>query len=648
MRRFPLLLTIVGIFVSCDNVYENDQLVTNQIERANVATRTITLTPLEQDIATMLELGLDTTNLLIREDYYMAKGICVYKNVLEEARNSPRIQDRMSQDRVIHRHCHKVYYELPFDESDSLYQKTLAAVYRWDEVDDSGLEVNCGFHTCMDSSFYTVNVQIDDYYSEYDPLVFPVYDYHENAPYGRIVINTSNPLWAAAQEYDQYEYLMMHAIGESLKFESIDSYNSVNPSIMMSEDLLDIYHQLWCNFTSNDIDDIVRAFPKQEEPKFVYSWNPAVETTSEQSYILKEGINYVLTISSNAECCQVPGGITFGVSVNNKNTFSLSGISVTDIPNGNDTFNIRIDGAGEYELTTWANDTYTRHLHKQKVDVLVGEDKFVFNAPDTMRLNTAYQIKYEHFAHPSRTVEYSIGEIMFDEGADTNATLRQFDDNCIVSLRRNGCYVVSAIVKEQGQAIDTAYFNMTKLMDFPSVETMSFNIDTIVDDYQDAVVSNIDTLQSYSYVLSMRRINIMDRFACYVQVEHQTSLAMPWANRWTDVENGYLTRIMMYGYYPIQLVYESIMGIAPLWVRYILPTLYRSETIDPLPLTVSSWYDFYTGRLFLPVDGFREVKGTTIYDQPIKYIDIPITMQTELGVQSEPVLQIMVQENSVI
>ena len=107
-----MLLTIVSIFVACDNVYENDQLVTNQIERANVATRTITLTPLEQDIATMLELGLDTTNLLIREDYYMAKGICVYKNVLEEARNSPRIQDRMSQDETIHRHYHKVYYKL--------------------------------------------------------------------------------------------------------------------------------------------------------------------------------------------------------------------------------------------------------------------------------------------------------------------------------------------------------------------------------------------------------------------------------------------------------------------------------------------------------------------------------------------------------
>ena len=647
MRRFPLLLTIVSIFVSCDNVYENDQLVTNQIERANVATRTITLTPLEQDIATMLELGLDTTNLLIREDYYMAKGICVYKNVLEEARNSQRIQDRMSQDETIHRHYHKVYYKLPFDSGNSLYQATVAAVYRWGSIADSNLETDCGFHTCMDSSFYTVDVQIDNYYSEYDPLVFPVYQ-NENTPYGRVVINTSNPLWAVANDNNQYMYLVMHAIGESLKFDSVDTYSIYEPSIMMSEDLLEYHPNLWCDFTANDIDDIVRAFPKQEEPKFVYSWNPAVETTSEQAYILKEGITYVLTISSTAECCQGLSDPEFSLVARKKGSTGTNLNIATPVSGYDNKFNVCINNSGAYELTAWLNDGVVGKLHEQTIDVLVGEDKFVFNAPDTMRLNTAYQIKYEHFAHPSRTVEYSIGEIMFDEGAGTNATLLQFDDNCIVSLRRNGCYVVSAIVKEQGQAIDTAYFNMTKLMDFPSVETMSFNIDTIVDDYQDAVVSNIDTLQSYSYVFSMRRINIMDRFACYVQVEHQTSLAMPWANRWTDVENGYLTRIMMYGYYPIQLVYESIMGIAPLWVRYVLPTLYRSETIDPLPLTVSSWYDFYTGRLFLPVDGFREVKGTTIYDQPIKYIDIPITMQTELGVQSEPVLQIMVQENSVI
>lgn len=623
MRRILLLLTIVGICVACNNVYENDELVTNLTKRVKVATRTISLTPLEQDIATMLELGLDTTNLLIREDYYIAGGICVYKDVLEEERNSPRIQDRMSQEGTIHRHYHKVYYKLPFDSGHSLYQATIAAVYRWGAIEDSSLETDCGFHNCLDLSFYTVNVQINDYYSEYDPLVFPVY-VNNHAPYGTVVINTSNPLWYVACDNNQYMYLMMHAIGESLKFQSVDTYSIYEPSIMMSEDLLETHPQLWCDFTADDIADIIRAFPKQEEPQFVYSWSPMVEMTSEQAYILQEGVNYVLTISSNAECCQHPGGSTYDMDVTNKNTSSTSGISVTNMSDDNDMFNIRIDTTGEYELTAWVNNGAQRFLHSQKVDVVVGEDKFVFNASDTMRLNTAYQIKYEHFAHPSRTVEYSIGEIMFDEGAGTNATLRQFDDNCIVSLRRNGCYVVSAIVKEQGQAIDTAYFNMTNLMDFPN--NISLEVDEIVDDYQDAVVGSIDTLQSYSYIFSVPRLRILDRFACYVQVRHQTNLVMPFGNRFADVENGFINKLMNYSYYPLQINYDSNMGVAPLWVRYKLPILYKSEAANPQPMNIGLWYDSYTGRILRPANGFREVQGTTIYDQPMEYIDVPIMM----------------------
>ena len=194
MRRFLLSLTIISVFVACDNVYENDQLVTNQLENDNVATRTIALTPLEQDVATMLELGLDTTNMLIRDDYYMVKGICVPKSVLEEARNTPNLQGRISQNQPINQHYRKIHYKLPYD-SGTMWTNTMAAIEQWNSIQDCGLVIDASIHERIDMSYFQIEWVVSNYYFETDPLVFPIYKADYTQPYDQIIINISNPLW---------------------------------------------------------------------------------------------------------------------------------------------------------------------------------------------------------------------------------------------------------------------------------------------------------------------------------------------------------------------------------------------------------------------------------------------------------------------
>lgn len=195
MKRIAFLFIIISVFTACTNAYNSDSLIANYSESESVlTTRSMTeSTSLEQDITTMLELGLDTTNLLIREDYYIADGICVPKSVLKEARNLPNIGSRMTQNETINRHYHRVYYKLPFDDSHELYQATAAAVFRWGSISDSGLETDCGFHERYDNTFYQIEMLINNFYSQYDPLVFPIYNTY-NAPYQTVVINTNNPL----------------------------------------------------------------------------------------------------------------------------------------------------------------------------------------------------------------------------------------------------------------------------------------------------------------------------------------------------------------------------------------------------------------------------------------------------------------------
>lgn len=628
MRRFLLSLTIISVFVACDNVYENDQLVTNQLENDNVATRTIALTPLEQDVATMLELGLDTTNMLIRDDYYMVKGICVPKSVLEEARNTPNLQGRISQNQPINQHYRKIHYKLPYD-SGTMWTNTMAAIEQWNSIQDCGLVIDASIHERIDMSYFQIEWVVSNYYFETDPLVFPIYKADYTQPYDQIIINISNPLWNTIWVNNMGMSLFMHAIGESLRFESVDYYNGADPSIMMSEDLLEQYPNLWGGFTANDLIGIRSAFPEQEEPQFVYTWSPNVEALpSEGTYILKEGVNYTLTITSNTHCCLSSSGVLFGIDIRKKNSSSTNGITQTRLSGENNKFTVCIDNEGEYELTAWVNDGVTGNLHEQTIDLLLGEDEFVYIEPDSTRLRVPYTIRYNHITHPSRTVEYSISELMFDNGTGASATLSQSGDECTVTLRKYGCYVLNAIIRDNDQVIDTVYFNMTKLMEFPGRANAYIQCDAINYRYQDAIITDVDTLAASSYYLSMGLTWRQDRFACYVQSKMINAIDDSTNNTLLDIENGYIIPSMTYDYYLLQIrerPYDRA-GDGPHLAtnNRPLPTLYTLKIIDPVFLTSETWRECYTGRICIPTDGIREVGGMSIYDQPIEYFDVPI------------------------
>lgn len=415
-------------------------------------------------------------------------------------------------------------------------------------------------------------------------------------------------------------YLVMHAVGESLKFASVDTYSIYEPSIMMSEDLLEDRPNLWCDFTANDLVAIANAFPKQDEPQFTYQWSPNVEITYEQAYLLTEGINYTLTISSNATCCTSSTGTAFGIDIKKSDSTSTNGIVFTKVDGTSNKFNVRIDNEGQYMLTAWVNDgNNISGLHQQTVElsVLGGVEEFVFNAPDTMLLHTPYKVNYVHTAHPTRTVEYSIREIMFDNGTGRNATLVQSGDSCTVTLNKYGCYVLNAIVKENGQVVARKFINMTKMLDLPNRDRTTILLDETNYDYTDTAITNIDTLSSYSYCLIMPPIPKSDRFACLVESEY-------------EIRNGYSAgrRIDRRWFLKLNLlqIHESTSAyVIQIAKRYQLPTLYKLIDVTHTPIAegFTGWrYEYYTGRIYIPLDGMRMVNSNIISQQPLGYINI--------------------------
>ncbi len=613
--------TIIAILfaffvISCNNVVECDYIEDNR-ESIISATRSIDTDSLTEDLNRMLELGIDTTNLLVRDSYYVAGGVYVPKNIL---RDHSIPQTRISQNSNIHRHFYNVYYRIPIQTTSNMYQATVAGIRRWNQINnDCALNVDCGPNNRHDTSYFQVNIEFMDFLRD-DPLVAPMYEGGE-APYSTMYINTNNPLLNIAIENNQYVYLIMHLVGESLRFQEVDTYDIYNRSIMMSDDLLETHHKLWLDLTAEDIVGVINAFPKQAEPEFSYIWNPTIETTQSGMNLFQKGVEYTLTIESNGNCCQNSIGTSYGIDIT-KDGAPTSDVNVSEVSSTTNSFHITFDERGQYELSAWVNDGEIRNLHLQGTDLYVVENEFIVVPPASVGLNyaTNLQYKYYHPDHQNITYDFSVEEAMF--GAPLECLMQVNENVCIVTPQDYGCYYIDAIVKSDGVEIDRKTYNLTVLND------MGVNVEMIYDlDASDMRPRSMyDTYVNHYYydIVQERPSGNNARTAYFFEYETETQT-------WNEAPTRAVCRNWFLDYNLITFAEGETEK------RSVLQMVQHGDMLSYR----DAYYQYYTGNVYCPVNGLRLVDDKNILSLPMHRIGMPIK-NIEVGPQvAKPELNIL-------
>lgn len=619
MKKTVIFALFSFFIIGCTNDMHYVQPI--EIERCTEITRSQYIDSLiMDDIEKILLLGVDTTNLLIRDSYYIADGVCVPKAILDE----PIYQNRISQNSAINSHFYNIYYKLPSSSSigSQLYNCFVTAILEWSVLSNgSGLNILYGPQATTDKTYFQVNLNLSRDYRVDDPLVFPVLEsMPQDVPYQNIIINRNNPLWnQVSSNHTQFTYLVMHAVGESLKFDSIDYYDEFDRSIMMSEHLLATVPDLWNGLSRNDIDGIHEAFAVAPEAMFTYAWSPSIEVDAIQRNILQKNVAYILTISSDGMCCQSVG-TEFHIKIM-KHGASESNVIGSHIY-GTDSFSITFEESGYYSLTVWANDSGVKELHKQTIDLYVVENEFVAAPSASVGLNcaTTLQYKYYHPDHQNITYDFSVEEAMF--GAPLEGLVQVNENVCIVTPQEYGCYYVDAIVKSDGVEIDRKTYNLTVLND------MGVNVEMIYDlDASDMRPRSMyDTYVNHYYydIVQERPSGNNARTAYFFEYETETQT-------WNEAPNRAVCRNWFLDYNFI------IFAEGETEKRSVLQMVQHGDMLSYR----DAYYQYYTGNVYCPMNGLRLVDDKNILSLPMHRIIMPIK-NIEVGPQvARPELNIV-------
>jgi len=575
------------------------------------------------DVEKLLLLGLDTTNLLIRDSYYIADGVCVPKSILDGQLQ----QSRISQNNSISSHYHNVYYRLPSSSvSNSLYQCFVDAITTWTTYSSSsGLNISYGSQATTNKAYFQINLEVSSSYQVDDPLVFPIFESTQQyAPYKNIVINKNSSLWnQVASNSTQFTYLVMHAIGESLKFDSIDYYDGVDRSIMLSEELLATEPELWDGLSYNDINGINEAFPISPVPVFTYTWTPSLESTTAQRNILQKNTEYTLAISSSGTCCQSVG-TEFHIKVM-QNDAIASNVTGSHI-SGTDSFSITFEESGHYTLTVWVNDSDVKELHKQTIDLYVVENEFSVVTPANVGLNNAITLQYQYYHpdHQNITYEFSVEEVMFNDEEETSPSItEQTNGNrYTITPQKYGCFYIDAIVKSNGVEVDHKYCNLTVLND------MGTNVRMVYDVAASGVrpYSMTDTYVNNYYfdIIQERPLGNNARTAYFFEYETETQ-------SWNEAPTRVVCRYWFLDYNLI------IFDENETEKRSMLEMVQHGEMISYR----DAYYQYYTGNLYCPVNGLWFVNNKDILTLPMHRVFVDIENYTENPIISDIELNIV-------
>lgn len=322
---------------------------------------------------------------------------------------------------------------------------------------------------------------------------------------------------------------------------------------------------------------------------------------------------YTLVLQ-DANCCTSQSFWQYSVSLS-KGTKDVTSRFVTPLDSGK-AFQLRISEYGQYTLIVRALDRNLQVVHCKEFTLYVPKCNFIYTATDMVNFDEEYTFRFDYW-HPNHlnpSVNVSITEEMFglsDSEDNFSVTYNQAELSCDIAISCPGCYFVRIDLMDGNKVLDTRLCNITKMIRVPETTTISYasGSSNITPYIEGNTAYNIEG--RYFYDIRFGNIEDYERFACIVESEYE--------NRNGFSEDGvYQRRIDRQWHRNLYIFRDNVLKAN---AKYSLPTLYFKTSPIPTEEGFERWkYEYYTGYVYCPLDGVREVEDKVLYKLPLQEV----------------------------
>ena len=433
-----------------------------------------------EDIQLLADWGYDTTDVRVYDEYYvLSDELVFFKDVLAESRKTPLTKINAEKQKLENDRQHIYLQKSLMDgmyNSDVLLEE---AVEEWNSIDDCNLYFSTtGVNYCDTPA----GIEITSYPSfglgSGLVMVSPLVGIGAR---GLISINTGHYMWDMIDPY-QRRYAIMHGIGHLIGLKDYDEigdhFEGTTPgiditSIMRSSDELTTATMggFWSGLSKSDKEDMVIMYPLRpiDDLEYeIYSVGDGKETKV-TGRTLYTGTDYRIKIKP-FESVKPMEGISYGLTVD------YTDGTGTDIEKASseDTFDITFTDTGKCDITVilYGKDGKERGTSGEGLlgyEIKEIEEELYY--PSVVNVGNTYTIKwqYKHPAYPDAHVEFSIGDIHYENGDYQNITVSKKNDwEANVTLNDYGKFRVDARLVDGPSDVKDKIFYFTKLNYKPS------------------------------------------------------------------------------------------------------------------------------------------------------------------------------------
>ncbi len=611
--------------VSCSNKYEFDTVLSQKDGCVEQLSRTGGVCEEEVRVKQLIaSLGYDTTTVSDEGEYYLVDNKYRFRkdDVLEKLTQgySP-INTRMctSGNDTLAVHFRKINISSVSDSRGCNGSEYVAgAITNWNGV-DSDLRFNPEIGTeCSED--YPVDISIL-FEESAGTLVQLWVDVNSNSPVKSVVINTSNYLWTTIIDQGKGCELLTHALGEAIGLKNIEpsqveSYMNDNEndlSIMFSPkvagmgDLWDV--KIWSmGISSQDQLQLLAMYPKTTIPDLTLSWNK--EHGEEDDKYLLVNKYYTLSFTSEIDCCE---GLSKTVTI-----YKEDGSFVSTETTSGDSLELRFEKEGNYRIDFRVDDALLAiPIHEQRLQVNV-RSGFDWDDVEQVELFKPYKLRYyydetKYISHTS--ISWYAKEMIFGVEGGNDFVFVTEADSCEITLNKNGCYFIQGVIKRGTMPIDTVCCNITKMDKLPegiSIQKIGGEYSSYTPYNSSYYTNTREILASYEYEMTFTSsVTTSGRFGCLVESEYENR---SWAiDSNCGVDSRRLNRSWFMRLNPVS--WDNVVSSTEIPLR----TLYwknftEEEQVNGSPI----WqYEYYTGCVYCPQDGIREVESMKLHELPL-------------------------------
>ena len=434
-----------------------------------------------EDIQLLADWGYDTTDVRVYDEYYvLSDELVFFKDVLAESRKTPLTKINAEKQKLENDRQHIYLQKSLMDgmyNSDVLLEE---AVEEWNSIDDCNLYFSTtGVNYCDTPA----GIEITSYPSfglgSGLVMVSPLVGIGAR---GLISINTGHYMWDMIDPY-QRRYAIMHGIGHLIGLKDYDEigdrFEGTTPgiditSIMRSSDELTTATMggFWSGLSKNDKEDMVTMYPLRPIDDLEYEIYTITDNGDEievTNRTLYKGVNYRIKVLPFESVKPMEGAsyglkVTYtdgaGADIEKKSSGNAIDFTLTDTGKCNIT--VIVYGKNGTERGTSKEDSFG-------YDVKEIEETLTY--PTVVNIGTTYTIKwqYKHPAYPDAHVEFSIGDIHYENGDYQNITVSKKNDwEANVTLNDCGKFRVDARLVDGPSDVKDKIFYFTKLNYKPS------------------------------------------------------------------------------------------------------------------------------------------------------------------------------------